>query len=286
MLVLLPTESNKMKAQWQGPYHVVRKVGLVDYEVDMVDQRKRKRIFHINMLQKWHEETKTDLWVEIEGDGECEEEGIPTWGGTDQVELPMMGKDLGQLERGQLRRLLDEFKDVMRSDPGQTQLVEHDIDPRSASPIRLRPYRVPQAYRAWMREELLKMEQEGIIEPLVSKWGTPVVLVKKKDNTTIFCVDYCRLNEKTQVEAYPMPRIEDLVDQLGRAKVLTTLDLARGYWQVKVKESAREKTAFTTPYGLYQFKVMPFGLNGAPAIFQCLMDKVMRGTETCGSVYG
>ena len=83
-----------MKAQWQDPYHVVRKVGLVDYEVDMVNQRKRKRIFYINMLQKWHEETKTDLWVEVEGDGECEEEGIPTWGGTDRVELPM-GKDLG-----------------------------------------------------------------------------------------------------------------------------------------------------------------------------------------------
>ena len=118
VLVLLPTESNKMKAQWQGPYHVVRKVGLVDYEVDMVDRWKRKRIFHNNMLQKWHALTNTDLWVEAEGDGECEEEGILTWGGTDQVELSMMGKDLGQLERGQLRRLLDEFKDVMRSDPG------------------------------------------------------------------------------------------------------------------------------------------------------------------------
>ena len=108
------------------------------------------------------------------------------------MELPMMGKDLGQLERGQLRRLLDEFKDVMRSDPGRTQLVEQTLTPRSASPIRLRPYRVPQAYCAWMREELLKMEQEGIIEPSVSKWGAPVVLVKKKGNTTRFCVDYRR----------------------------------------------------------------------------------------------
>ena len=148
MLVLLPTESNKMKAQWQGPYHVVRKMGLVDYEVDMIDQQKKKRIFHINMLQKWQEETKTNLGVEAEGDGECEEEGIPTLGGTDRVELPMMGKDLGQLERGQLRRLLDEFKDVMRSDPGRTQLIEHDIDPGSASPIQLWLYRVSQAYHA------------------------------------------------------------------------------------------------------------------------------------------
>ena len=112
-----------------------------------------------------------------------------------------------------------------------------------------------------------------------------MVLVKKKDNTTRFCVDYCRLNEKTQVDAYPMLRIEDLVDQLGRAKVLTNLDLARGYWQVKVKELAREKTALTMPYGLYQFKVMPFGLNGAPVTFQRLMDKVMRGIEMYVGVY-
>ena len=82
-----------------------------------------------------------------------------------------------------------------------------------------------------------------------------------------------------------MPRIEDMVDQLGRAKVLTALDLARGYWQMKVKELVREKTAFITPYGLCQFKVMPFGLNGAPATFQQLMDKVMRGTETYVGVY-
>ena len=111
-----------------------------------------------------------------------------------------MGKDLGQLERGVLKRLLDKFKDVMRSDHGQTQLVEHDIDPGSTFPIRLRSYRVPQAYRAWMREELLKMEQEGIIEPSVSKWGAPVVLVKKKDNTTRFGANYHWLNEKTQVD--------------------------------------------------------------------------------------
>ena len=103
------------------------------------------------------------------------------------------------------------------------------------------------------------MEQEWVIESSVSKWGAPVVLVKKKDNTTRFCVDYRRLNKKTQVDAYPMPRIEDLVYQLGQAKVLTTLDLARGYWQVKVKESAKERTAFTTPYGLYQSRLCPSG---------------------------
>ena len=119
----------------------------------------------------------------------------------------------------------------------------------------------------------MKMDQEGVIEPSVSKWGAPVVLGKKKDNSTRFCVNYRRLNDKTQVDAYPMPRIEDLVDQLGWAKVLTILDLARGYWQVKVKESAKKMTAFTTPYDLYQFKVMPFGLNGVPATFQWLMDK-------------
>ena len=86
----------------------------------------------------------------------------------------------------------------------------------------------------------MKMEQEGVIESSLSKWEASVVLVKKKDNTTRFCVNYHRVNGTTKLNACPMPRIEDLVDQLGRAKVLTTPDLARCYWQVKVKDQ-REK---------------------------------------------
>ena len=113
----------------------------------------------------------------------------------------------------------------------------------------------------------------------------PIVLVKKKDGTLRFCVNYRKLNSLSQSDAYPMPRIDQLIDRLGQAKYVTTLDLTRGYWQVSVAENARVKTAFVTPFGLYQFRVMPFGLQGAPATFQRMMDQLLRGLEEYEAAY-
>ena len=109
--------------------------------------------------------------------------------------------------------------------------------------------------------------------------------MRKKDKTLRLCVDYRKLNAVSQLEAYPMPRIEDLLDRLGKAKFLTTLDLAKGYWQIPVKQSARDKTAFVTPFSLYQFTRMPFGLSGAPGTFQRLMDKVLTGHHGYAAAY-
>ena len=90
-----------------------------------------------------------------------------------------------------------------------------------------------------------------------------------------FCVDYRKLNEVTIKDSYPLPRIDELIDTIGAAKWFTTMDLASGYWQVRVKEKDRPKTAFVTRYGLYEFNVMPFGLTNAPATFQRVMDQVL-----------
>lgn len=129
------------------------------------------------------------------------------------------------------------------------------------------------------------MESNGIIERSSSEWAAPIVLVKKKDNTLRMCVDYRRLNAVSRADAYPMPRVDDLIDQLGKAKFITTLDLSRGYWQVPVEETSRPKTAFTTPFGLFQFRVMPFGLHGAPATFQRMMDELLRDLSSFAAAY-
>ena len=129
------------------------------------------------------------------------------------------------------------------------------------------------------------MEAEGIIEQSSSEWASPIMLVKKKDNSLRLCVDYRKLNGLTPMDAYPMPRIDDLIDKLGKAKYITTLDLTRGYWQVPLKPEARSKTAFVTPFGLYQFTVMPFGLSGAPATFQRMMDNLTRGLSESTGAY-
>ena len=123
------------------------------------------------------------------------------------------------------------------------------------------------AYIDEVLEELREMQENGIIEPSTSEWSSPIVLVKQKDGMLRMCVDYRRLNSVSQADTYPMPRTDELIDRLGKAKYITTIDLTRGYWQVPVAEASRPKTAFTTPSGLFQFQVMPFGLHGAPATF-------------------
>ena len=111
------------------------------------------------------------------------------------------------------------------------------------------------------------------------------MVIVKKDGALRVCVDYQKLNGISQADAYPMPRIDDVLDQLGRPQFITTMDLTRGYWQAPVAQRARHMTAFSTPCGLFQFTMMPFGLQGAPATFQRLMDKVIKGMQSYASAY-
>ena len=128
-----------------------------------------------------------------------------------------------------------------------------------------------------MKKELDEMLEKGIIEATSREWASPIVMVKKKDGSLRLCVDYRRLNAVSHIDDYPMPRIDDLIDGLGNAKFISTLDLTRGYWQMPVAEKDQHKTAFTTPYGQFQFRMLPFGLSGAPSSFQRLMDKADQG---------
>ena len=284
VLVLLPTSTNKLLAQWQGPYQVLQKVGKVNYMVDMHDRRKRKRIFHINMLREFHIPKVFDnCWTE-EVSREGQDDDIPVWNECPHGQ-PTMGKELDKAQHEQLQALFEEFADVLKDRPGKTELVEHRIETAAANPVRLPPYRLPQAYRERVQEELQEMLADGIIEPSNSDWAAPIVLVPKKDGSLRLCVDYRRLNGVSQSDAYPMPRIDELIDRLGGSKFITTLDLTRGYWQVPVAEADRHKTAFTTPFGLYQFKVMPFGLQGAPATFQRMMDRLVDGCDAFAAAY-
>ena len=160
---------------------------------------------------------------------------------------------------------------------GHTDAVEHTIDTGATAPIRCAPRRMsPQKIK---KEEacVTEMLTGCQIEPSDSPWSAPVVLVTKKDGGTRFCVDYRRLNLATVKDAYPLPRIDDTLDMLAGKRWFSTLDLASGYWQVSMSPEARCKTAFATHSGLFQFRVMPFGLCNALATFERLMDQVLHG---------
>ena len=133
------------------------------------------------------------------------------------------------------------------------------------------------ALRDTVKEEVTKMLQQGVVRPSTSPWSSPVVMVKKKDSTWRFCVDYRKLNAVTHQDAYPLPRVDETLESLAGSVYFTTLDLAAGYWQVEIEEGSKEKTAFSTTGGHYEFNVMPFGLTNAPATFQQLMECVLAG---------
>ena len=130
-----------------------------------------------------------------------------------------------------------------------------------------------------MKKLLDDMLRKEIVTPSQSPWASPVVLVRKKDGSTRFCVDYRKVNAVTRKDAYPLPRIDTTLDTLAGSKWFSTLDLLSGYWQVEVDPTDPEKTAFCMPTGLFECKVMPFGLCNAPATFQRLMDMILAGVQ-------
>ena len=214
---MLPTSTSKLLAQWQGPYPVLRRIGETNYQIDMVDKRKRERIFHVNMLCKWHTPTVSSMWTGEEPDAEIDE--VLLW--KDDEGGPLLRDQLSTIVKKQLQELLEEFQEVLQNEPGRTNLTEHSINTGLAPPSRQPPYCVLFAYQETVLQELEEMERTGVIEPSTSEWAAPILLVKRKDGTLHFCVDYRHLNSVSQVDAYPMPRIDELIDRLGKAKYIS-----------------------------------------------------------------
>ncbi len=185
------------------------------------------------------------------------------------------------VEQQQVFGLLQEFADVFSQGPhdlGRTDVVKHQIDIGDAVPVRQPPHRLPLVKREEAQRQVESMRRQGVIEPSTSPWASPIVLVKKKNGETRFCVDYRKLNQVTRKDSYPLPRIEDTVEALAGAQLFSTLDLKSGYWHVELEAEAKEKTAFTTGRGLWQFHAcMPFALCNAPATFERLMEQVLAG---------
>ncbi|GJU94736.1 putative reverse transcriptase domain-containing protein [Tanacetum coccineum] len=176
--------------------------------------------------------------------------------------------------------IVSEFQDVFPEElPGIPPIrdVEFNIELiPGAEPISKAPYRMAPIELKELKDQLQELLERGFIRPSVSPWGAPVLFVKKKDGSMRLCIDYRELNKITIRNRYPLPRIDDLFDQLQGAKHFSKIDLRSGYHQLRVKEQDISKTAFRTRYGHYEFLVMPFGLTNAPAVFMDLMNRVFH----------
>ena len=155
--------------------------------------------------------------------------------------------------------------------------IEFCIDVVSdTAPISMPPYRMALAELKELKEQLQELLDKGFIRPSTSPWGAPVLFVKKKDGTLRLCIDYRELNKVIVKNKYPLPRIDDLFDQLQGAQYFSKIDLRSGYHQLRIREADISKRAFRTRYGHYEFLVMSFGLINAPAAFMDLMNRVFR----------
>ena len=174
--------------------------------------------------------------------------------------------------------VVNEFCDVFAEDlPGlpPDREIEFEIElAPGTGPISIAPYRMAPAELKELKMQMEELLSKGFVKTSTSPWGAPVLFVKKKDGSLRLCIDYRQLNKVTIRNQYPLPRIDDLFDQLQGAKVFSKIDLRSGYHQLKVRREDVPKTAFKTRYGHYEFLVMPFGLTNAPAAFMDLMNRV------------
>ncbi|KAJ9531104.1 hypothetical protein QJQ45_000898 [Haematococcus lacustris] len=186
----------------------------------------------------------------------------------------------GLVTDAELQAVLEEYSDVFQDMPpglppdrgvGHTIRMEAD-----AQPPYKRPYKLSPREEAEVKKQVSELQARGLIEPSSSPFGAPVLFVEKKDGSLRMCIDYRALNKLTVKDRYPLPRIDDLFDKLAGKKVFSSLDLQSGYHQIRITEADRPKTAFLTPMGQFQFKVLCFGLTNAPATFQRAMNNVFR----------
>ena len=308
VLVLFPVVGNPLQAKYSGPYKVVKKISDTNYLVKTPGRRKETQVCHINMLKAYHEKPKPELVTlnnrlglespmhskdcvgqvaEKEEDTESE-----VMLGNDQQPIKLQNSqilnDLGTklshlplVQRKELAEVITQYREVFPDVPSKTNLIEHDVDVGDYAPIKQHPYRVSPMKKELLDKEVQYMLENDIIEESQSNWSSPCILVPKHDGGFRFCTDFRKVNDKTKSDSFPIPRIADCIDQIGNAKFVSTFDMLKGYWQVPLTQRAREISAFVTPSGLYQYKVMPFGMKNAPATFQRMVNKLVRDIDGC-----
>lgn len=312
VLVLLPIPGSALSARFAGPYEVVSKRSETDYVIKTPDRKRKTRVCHINMLKAYHSRETIPLCdsgnstepvvssvavssvtvpsspvnMDVDMDVKLQVDPVLVTRLSNSemlADLPKLLCHLTNEQQCDLVSLIQSFPQIFGDVPKQTDVLYHDIDVQNAVPIKQHPYRVNATKRAIMKKEVEYLLHEGLAEPSVSPWSSPCLLVPKADGSVRFCTDYRKINSVTVPDCFPLPRMEDCIDNVGSAEFVSKLDMLKGYWQVPLTQRASEISAFVTPDSFLQYRVMAFGLRNAPATFQRLVNTVLAGVPNCSA---
>ena len=314
VLLLLPTDSNKLLMHWKGPFKIVKKCNRMNYQIDLGH---RKQTFHINLLKKYHrrdEEEKDKLCsldlveiqdnlgvfdiaavavIEEEVDDEAKFDQHFVVTNEELLHLPPLesketykdvniSKERNTSQTQEANTICGDFQDVLTDIPNTTNLGEHSMQLTDDIPVYEKPYPIPHALKDAVKKEIDNMLDLGIIRPSNSPYASPLTIVAKPDGTPRICCDTRKINAKTLFDPQPIPDQEEIFAQLSKDNYFTKIDLSKGYWQVPMEEQSKKYTAFVLPGhngGHYEFNVMPFGLVNSAATFSKIMRKLLHGME-------
>lgn len=281
VLLLLPTYKTPLQAKYEGPYDVLKKISNDRYIIKTPGRRKSEREVHVNNM-KFLNPRPAVMIAQAHIATEAEDPFRPTSPNLSNSSILSQPDSLFQhLEREKaedVEALLMRFPSLFGDVPQRCVVASHDVVLlEGAMPVKQAPYRLHPKKRDILREEVQFLLENGLAEPSCSEWASPCLLVPKADGSFRMCTDYRKVNQVTRTDSYPLPRMDDLLDDLGAAQYLTKIDLLKGYYQVSLSEKAKQISAFITPEGLYQYLVMPFGLKNAPGTFQRMINQVIRG---------
>lgn len=178
-----------------------------------------------------------------------------------------------------------DFLDIFREKPGRAKGTVHSIRTPEGCVIRDYWRQVPQHFWKTVKQEITWKLELDTVEESRSPWKSPVVVEPEPDGTIRVSVGFRKVNEVAAFDAFPMPQVEEMLEKTSQAKYISTLDLMKGYWQIPMNTVDKDKTAFGTPWGLFQFKCMPFGLHGTAVSFQSSMDKALSPHQDYAPAY-
>jgi len=306
VLALQPLAGKPLTVKYIGPFKIIRQTSPVDYLVFFEGYRKKERNLHVNMLRAYVTRTEFINYIScpvLENvDSVDRGESASSIDSDDDPSLECLSSrpavptnfaslladkvsHLSSTQREQVRQLILKYQTVISDTPGCTDVLEHVIRLKpDAKVVHLRPYRMSPQMQDKLKVEIDSLLADGLIVKSESEWSSPAIVVAKPDGGIRCVVDFRAANNQFVGDSFPLPLIDDLIDRIGQAQFLSKFDLSKGFYQLKLSVESRKYSAFCTPFGLFEFQRLPFGLKTSPAQFQYLIQKVLEGmSDFCGA---